>query len=234
MTLYCVKCGVELAEAERVCPLCDTKVYHPDLPLPSGETSYPVGSIPVYETLNRRGLMFVITIGYLILMLIPTLCDLHLNGGVSWSGYVMGGALLHYICFALPAWFRAPNPVIFVPSGFAAVIVYLLYIDLVGGGGWFLPFAFPVAGVFCLLVTTVVALCKYVKQGYLYIFGGSLIALGGIAILIEFLLYITFGIATRLPWSVYPFVVCFLVGLALIVIAICKPLRKTLRKKFFI
>ena len=30
--MYCIKCGVELADSERVCPLCGTRVFHPDLP----------------------------------------------------------------------------------------------------------------------------------------------------------------------------------------------------------
>ena len=27
--MYCVKCGVELADSQRVCPLCGTRVFHP-------------------------------------------------------------------------------------------------------------------------------------------------------------------------------------------------------------
>ena len=30
--MYCIKCGVELADSEKVCPLCGTRVFHPDLP----------------------------------------------------------------------------------------------------------------------------------------------------------------------------------------------------------
>ena len=26
--MYCVRCGVELAESENVCPLCETPVYY--------------------------------------------------------------------------------------------------------------------------------------------------------------------------------------------------------------
>ena len=35
--MFCVKCGVELADSEKVCPLCGTRVFHPDLPCGSGE-----------------------------------------------------------------------------------------------------------------------------------------------------------------------------------------------------
>mgnify|MGYP001071229356 CR=1 FL=1 len=27
--MYCVNCGVELADSETVCPLCGTRVFHP-------------------------------------------------------------------------------------------------------------------------------------------------------------------------------------------------------------
>ena len=26
--MYCIKCGVELADSEKVCPLCGTRVFH--------------------------------------------------------------------------------------------------------------------------------------------------------------------------------------------------------------
>ena len=34
----------------------------------------------------------------------------------------------------LPLWFRRPNPVIFVPVDFAAIGLYLLYINFATGG----------------------------------------------------------------------------------------------------
>jgi hypothetical protein len=79
-----------------------------------------------------------------------------------------------------------------------------------------------------------VALCKYLKKGRLYVFGGGLIGLGVISSLAEFLLNITFKIKYGFPWSLYPLTALFLIGMALIVIAISKPLRTSLRKKFFI
>ena len=39
--MYCIKCGVELADSEKVCPLCGTRVFHPDLPRAQGEPPYP-------------------------------------------------------------------------------------------------------------------------------------------------------------------------------------------------
>ena len=134
----------------------------------------------------------------------------------------------------LPLWFKRPNPVIFVPLDFAAIILYLLYIDLATGGRWFLTFAFPVAGSIGVLITTVVALLRYVRRGYLYIFGGALIAAGGLAMLLEFLLNLTFGVHQTFFWSFYPLAAGVLLGVMLIIIAVCPPLRRSLHRKFFL
>lgn len=39
--MYCIKCGVELADSEKVCPLCGTRVFHPDLPRSESEAPFP-------------------------------------------------------------------------------------------------------------------------------------------------------------------------------------------------
>ena len=232
--MYCVNCGVELDAAEKVCPLCNTEVYHPNLPEPGGSKSYPVNEVPVYETLNIKGILFLITVGFVAAMIIATMCDLAVSGALLWSGYVTGGLLLLYSALILPVWFKRANPVVFVPINFAVLILYLLFINIATGGRWFLSFAFPVTGALALVVTAVVALCKYIKKGRLYVFGGGLIALGIISALAEFLLNITFKIKYVFPWSLYPLTALFLIGMSLIVIAISKPLRTSLRKKFFI
>ena len=98
----------------------------------------------------------------------------------------------------------------------------------------FLTFAFPVAGSIGVLITTVVALLRYVRRGYLYIFGGALIAAGGLAMLLEFLLNLTFGVHQTFFWSFYPLAAGVLLGVMLIIIAVCPPLRRSLHRKFFL
>ncbi len=112
--------------------------------------------------------------------------------------------------------------------------LYLLYINFATGGHWFLSFAFPVTGAIGLLISAAVALTHYLRSGYLYIYGGMLILGGGLAVLIEFLINLTFQIHETLFWSFYPMVAGIVLGLMLIVIAICKPLRESLHRKFFL
>lgn len=231
--MYCIKCGVKLAESERQCPLCGTRVFHPDFPAPNGEGLYPQATYPAPKPRAWLG-QVIVTAMFLLPLLIVPLCDWQLTGGITWSGYVMGALLLGYILLVLPAWFKHPNPVIFVPVDFAAIGVYLLYISLATGGGWFMTFAFPITGGIGLIVTAVVTLMKYLPRGVLYIFGGAFMALGGLMLLMEFLLNLTFGFSRFIGWSLYPLIVLVLLGGLLIFLAICRPARETLERKIFI
>ena len=231
--MYCIKCGVGLAESENKCPLCGTRVYHPDLELPEGTPLYPRENDPVKQA-NRWRIMLLLTLMYLMPMSICLVCDLKLGSAVSWSGYVIGAMAVFYVMVALPNWFYHPNPVIFVPVSFGAVAAYLLYIDLVTEGGWFLIFALPVTGAVCAIVTAVVALTRYIRKGRLYIFGGAMIAFGAFQPLLEFLLHITFGLPGFGTWSPYPLITLVLLGLLIILTAILRPMREAFGRKFFI
>ena len=112
--------------------------------------------------------------------------------------------------------------------------MYLLYIDLHTGGKWFLSFAFPVAGALGLIITAIVALMYYLRRGVLYILGGGLIALGAWTVLIEFLIWVTFGVRATVFWSLFSLIIFFVLGMMLIVIAMVKPLRDSLHKVFFV
>ena len=209
--MYCVKCGVELADSEKKCPLCGTPVFHPDIPRNLSEPPFPPDKRIRPEDVNRSGVLFVLTIAALLPALLCLLCDWRINGTLVWSGYAAGAIALLYVVILLPMWFRRPNPVIFVPVDFIAVGLYLLYINFATGGHWFLSFAFPVTGAIGLLILG-----------------------GGLAVLIEFLINLTFQIHETLFWSFYPMVAGIVLGLMLIVIAICKPLRESLHRKFFL
>lgn len=232
--MYCVKCGAELANDVHNCPLCGTAISYPKA---IGEEK----EAPLYPPLrrapmrvNHRGMMLLVTVLCVMLIIQLVICDFSFSGGLLWSPYAAGGLILFYVIVLLPLWFRRPNPVIFVPCDFVAVALYLLYIDLANNGGWFLSFAFPVVGIAGLLVTAVVTLVRYVRRGYFFIFGGAMIACGVYLMLLEFFLNITFKLRGSFIWSLYPLVGCFLMGMALIVIGICRPLRESLSKKFFL
>ena len=228
--MYCVKCGVELADSERVCPLCDTPVYFPGLD-PNPETPYPKAKKPK-ENNPRKAVCFVITCFFVIVAAISVLCDLNINIGITWADMVLGGLTLAYVFFVLPSWFLHPLPAIFVPCDFAAVALFLFYIELRFHGGWYFNFALPVTIGAAVICCSVSILTYYLKRGRLYIAAGAIIATGAYSIFIEFCLHQAFAIHDKLAWSLYPAITFLLIGLMLIVIAIVRPLKEQLYKIF--
>ena len=230
--MYCVKCGVELADSERKCPLCETPVYFPGLDM-NPEKPYPEFEKPK-ESSRRRAIMFVITCFFVIAAATSALCDVSINMEILWADYVISGLLLAYVLLLLPAWFKHPSPAVFVPCDFAAILAFLLYVDLQTAGGWFLPFALPITGALGLILTAVCTVTHYLHRGRLYIVGGGLIAVGLWTVLIELLITLTFGVHFSVHWSLFSCATMFILGMMLIVIAIVKPIRDSLYKIFFI
>lgn len=230
--MYCIRCGVRLADTEHSCPLCGTRCCHPDIPPVCAVPLYPPKSQP-QPHVNPLGVMSALTLFLLLPLVLCLLCDLRTNPVITWSGYAVGGIALFYELFLLPGWFRNPNPVIFVPCAFAAILLYLLYIDLSVSGGWFLGFALPLVGGFGLIATTITVLLKYLRRGRLYIFGASSMALGLSLLPLEYLAARTFGTALT-GWSLYPFAVLILLGAYLFFLAVCRPARESIARKFFI
>ena len=181
---------------------------------------------------GRKALNGAVIILFLIPMLVCFFADWFLDGMIEWCGYVLGALMITYIAFILPMWFKKPNPVIFVPCNFAAIALYLLYINYATGGNWFLSFALPVVGGLCLITSAEVTLLYYLRRGKLYIIGGAFMALGVFMPLIEFLIIITFNIPL-IGWSIYPLVVLFLFGALLIYLAINSAAREILERKLF-
>ena len=231
--MYCVKCGVQLADTEKICPLCATVVFHPDVTQAPAEPLYPKNQLP--EEKGHSLIVHIILAAiFLLPMLITLQCDLLLNYRISWSGYVLGGLIVTYTVFVLPGWFVKPNPVVFAPVSCAVVCAYLYYICYAVGGNWFWTFALPLMVFVTLLLSAVITLLRYTKRGEYYIFGGAAMLLGLFMPLLEHLIQITFRHADRIVWSTYPLTVFIMLGGFLIFLAIYRPARELMERKFFI
>jgi len=230
--MYCVKCGVELAASEKKCPLCDTRVYFPGLD-ENPETPYP-RFVPEKERFNPKGAMFIITIAFLIGAIVSFVCDLNTDEALGWSVYVLGGLVLSYTVFVLPGWFSRYHVAVFLPCDFAAVALFLGFINLLTEGDWFFTFALPVTAGAALITCSAGILYRYLRKAALYILGGAMLASAPYFLLIEWLLFKTFNIGSLFIWSMYPAITFFLVGLMLIIIAIVPQFRESLRRIFYV
>jgi hypothetical protein len=229
--MYCIKCGVKLADTEKKCPLCNTVVYHPDLERPAAEPLYPENRIPP-NTSGRKALCGAVIFFFMIPLIACFLADLFFGSGLNWVGYVAGALVVLYVTVALPGWFEHPNPVIFLPCDFVAAGAYLFYICHMTGGDWFWPFALPLTVGMCVILSAMVTLLYYLRKGKLYILGGGFIALGGYILLLEHLLGIAFGVRF-MGWSLYPLTVLVLLGGLMIYLAINRSARELIKRKLF-
>ena len=227
--MYCVRCGVRLREGTEKCPLCGTPVWNPDRITP--ERSYPKELPAQHEESRKPGAIAATTFCVIAALIVLIVC-LRRYGELRWGGIALGGIALAYILFALPAWFRRPPAEVFVPADHAAAALFLLYVNQKTGGSWFLPFAFPVTGACCLLLTALVCLLKYVRGGRLIILGGFLILLGGLAMLTEGLESATFGLP-MFQWSLYVMAAGGVSGLFLILSGLIPAMHQHLKKRFF-
>ena len=140
--MYCINCGVKLADTEAKCPLCGVRVYHPDLESPAGEPLYPQHRYPAPEAASRAAQIVISTL--LAIAFFTTIyVDAQTNGEITWSGIASGGILVFYTICILPFWFKRVNAVAYVACVFAVIAAYLMYIDHVTPGSWFFGFAFP-------------------------------------------------------------------------------------------
>ncbi len=229
--MYCMNCGVKLGQGEEKCPLCGLRAYHPDIARSPGTPLYPRQWIP--PEAERSGWRYLLTVFFLVAVGACLLIDFLLADRVTWSGFVLAGLMTGYVVLVLPLWFPKPNMVIFVGIDFVAVGLMLLYIDLAVAGGWFLSLAFPVTGLYGILVTGTVAVFKYIRYGRFFQLGGVCIAFGCSAMLVELFVCITFG--TRMfVWSLYPVALLGAVGLFWLTAGIIRPLGNAIRKKAFL
>ena len=230
--MYCVKCGTKLETGEKICPLCDTVVYHPDIVTDENKRQFPSGRMPDIKH-HSNTFNGAVIIMFMIPLVVCFLADFYFDREIKWFGYVAGALVMGYTAFALPMWFKKPNPVIFTPCIFAETIGYLLYINCITDGDWFMSFAFPVTGGFGIIATAVITLLYYLKKGRLYIWGGAFIITGGFAMLTEFFMSITFDSIEFFGWSWFPLSVLGLLGGLLLYLAINKSAREVMERKLF-
>lgn len=229
--MYCIKCGVKLENSEKKCPLCNTEVCHPDF-TEFAEPLYPKNKHPK-GSVSSKFINGAVIFLFLIPLNVCFFADWVRDFSLNWFGFAAGAIMLIYEIFALPLWFKRPNPVIFVPCGFAAATLYVGYINYALDANWFWSFALPLCAILCIIVSAVTVLLFYLRRGKLFILGGMFLAFGVASIITELLIVKTFSISFA-GWSIFPLVVLALLGGLLIYLGINDNAREVLERKFFI
>lgn len=202
---YCVNCGVELEQSERVCPLCGVESINPKQPRRENEPRpYPERLDPINARLNKRFAATIISIAIAFPAILTLVINFIYKGSAGWGAYVASSmVLLWFFIVPLFLWNRL-NFLKAVLPGIFALALYLRFIEyLHPGKGWFFRLALPLVALISLFVVVIGFLIeRRILKSY-YAAAAVFAALAIIVIAVEYLSEIyAFG-AFKLEWSLY-------------------------------
>jgi len=231
---YCVNCGVELSDSEKRCPLCHVEVINPRAPWEEPmERPYSHHINTIMKRIDRSYLATLAGLLLFIPCIVTVLLDILSGNGLTWSAYVIGAVGVVYISVLLPFYFKKYHTVAFLSGDFAAVALYLLLIERMGGGHWFLGLGLPVTAAAGICTIGLAFLFTRGLAMMLLKIGVIMITIGLFLVCVEILtsLY-TYG-SVRFAWSLYALIPCAVLGAATLVLERRKKLKETIRRRLF-
>lgn len=230
---YCVNCGVELHKSCKVCPLCNTKVYHPGEEADSLPPPYPDRKGDM-DPVQRSDMTILLSVVLAVTAVVCGLLNLFVFTRTYWSLYVIGGCVLLWI-FCLPVFFskiRAYSSLLLDGAGIA--LYFGMIARLHPGNGWYLAFALPLVG---LATGLLLLFAVYVKKMHASVLSRSVLVLSEISVFtmaVELLLEGLLGVPFRITWSAVVLTCCVVIDAALITIIRRSRLREEVRRRMHI
>jgi len=231
---YCVNCGVELADSEQRCPLCQTEILNPQKPWKEpAERPYSRHVDNLMKKIDRR--YFAALAGLLLTIpcVITVLLDIISDARLTWSAYVIGAVALMYVFVLLPLYVKRRRTVLFLAADCAALLLYLLFIDLMNHGGWFWGLGLPLTIAASVCVISLALLFTKTRFSVLVKAGGVLLAVGLFVVWAEIIIRLHVYGAARLVWSLYALIPCLMLAGAALVLEHRKNFKETIRRRLF-
>lgn len=230
---YCVRCGVELGEDLKECPLCHTPVIDPDTDCPGDAPPFfPTSREPV-GPVSKRAAAVLLTAMLASVAVCCGLLNLLLHPETAWFLYAAGAAAMLWIWFVPPLLIRALPGWPRLAINICAVALYVFLIAIAcHGQAWYVGLALPI-----LLVTAAVSLgvswlTREGRCSTLTSIVFVLVGIGLIAIAAEFFFDRFFFGAWRPAWSLIVTAVCVGLSIPLIVVRRVPSLREEARRRF--
>jgi hypothetical protein len=140
---YCVKCGVELADKEPACPLCQTPVLLPETMQQEQEGRQGHALYPERDTRSTRQrknlvpswpVVLLVSLLLLIPFLVTGVTDFRANGRITWSFYPMASLMLLWLMVAYPALLKRHTIAVAFTVDMLATAAFLVSLDLYADG----------------------------------------------------------------------------------------------------
>lgn len=234
---YCPNCGVELSASEKRCPLCKaTSPNQCENPETAAASYPPANNAPIDAPTPRKRRTFAAACAILLLIPVLTcvLSDIHIDGTLTWSRYVLLSFGLLYVYLFPPLILLRHRLTISIPLDCLGTLGFLWGIESVTGGDWFLPFGLPLTILVFFVLFAVVMLVRKCPWNLLKILATILCGMGVCVMAIEWLINHSFYPDRTMTWAVYTCIPCLLLGAALFVVDHNPACKQELRKRFFI
>ena len=230
---YCVKCGVELEPRAKKCPLCNTPVVLPFEQTETFDTPYPVYKQKPKLKIGKGTAMIVVGLVLLLPLLITVISNLTINHAMTWSQYVISSLLTFYVVIASIVMLKE-KPVLAIIVIGLDIEAFLMFINYMTHGQWFLTFALPLVAIVTIFSIVFAILCSKHLIKVPTLVSLTMLFSGILCILIEILLCLLIKGEIVLLWSLYPFATMFILSIVVWVVFRSKSLVEKLKKKFFI
>ncbi len=231
---YCVNCGVELHKTCEVCPLCNTKVCHPEQEADRlSPPPYPDQKGDM-DPVQRSDMTILLSVVLAVTAVICGLLNLFVFYGTYWSLYVIGGCVLLWI-FCLPVFFfRIRVYISLLMDGLGIALYFGMIALLHPGNGWYPALALPLV---VLATGLILLLAVYVKKMHASVLSGSVLVLSEVSVFtvsVELLIDGFLGTPFGITWSAVVLTCCVVIDAALITIIRRSRLREEVRRRMHI
>lgn len=233
---YCVNCGVELEKSEQRCPLCGVEVINPAEPFDFTDVRpYPKHVERLNARIDRR---YTATFLSLLLLIPVSVCiftNMLTGGTISWSLYVMGGALLLFCFLLLPLLLERRNVYGCLLIDGAATALFLLGVERITGKSWFFTLGLPLVTLATLYGFLIVWLCmrKNKREPFIKL-AIALAAMGVLVVLVECTIHFYQGASLLPRWSEYALIPCLVLSVILLLLNKRAKLKSELRRRFYV
>ncbi len=228
---YCVNCGVELDNALKACPLCQTKVYHPGHMEKVIPETFPEKRGEVEKESNRE-VVILVSVIVLAVMITCGLLNKLVYDMSKWSVPVISICIMLWTLFMGAVLEKKITIYGMLLLDAVSVLLGLYLLTFISDKDqWYMGMGLPIVCAILIILEVVALLAKLLPYnmlvGTLYFF----IVIAGICSSIEGIIdcYYTGGI--HLSWSAIVLTVCTIISAALVTIMMMSRLRNAIKKR---
>lgn len=228
---YCVNCGVELDKALKACPLCQTRVYHPENIEEATRETFPEKKGEVEKESNKE-VVILISVIVLAVMLTCGLLNKLVYDMSKWSIPVMSICIVLWTFFMGVVYAKKITIYGMLLVDAVSVLLGLYLLTFISGNDkWYIGMGLPIVCAIVVILELFVLLGRKLPYnmlvGTLYFF----IVIAGICTSIEGIIDCYYSGSIHLSWSAIVLTVCTIIAAALVTIMMMSRLRNAIRKR---